>query len=85
MTMQEVNAKIVKEFQDEIQSAVSYHQMALTVKSEGREVESFYLFKIAQDEMSHAKWIYDYSKENSLQLPADQLQKYKELESAHKF
>lgn len=85
MTMQEVNAKLAAEFPKEMDSAVEYHSAALAAKNAGKEMEYVYLFKIAQDEMTHAKFIHDYMIENGLHIPPDQAQRYKELEAAHNF
>lgn len=83
MTMEEVHAKLVEELEDEIDSAVEYHQMALTMEDHGCG-ECFFLMQIAKDEMSHAKWIHDYAHRRGLPIAEEVEKRYKELEMAHK-
>ena len=85
MTVKEIHDHMLKEFPEEMQSAVDYHQMALAAKEAGKETEYIYLFSIARDEMTHAKHLHEYLTENGIQIPEDQERRYKELDAAHKF
>ena len=84
MTSNEVKDKLMKELTEEMQSAVDYHQMAVDLKNQDCK-ECVFLYAIAKDEMTHAKWIHDYLEDSGMQIPKEVTAKYMELESAHKF
>lgn len=85
MTIAEINEKLVKELEEEIDGAEKYHEMAISAKTNDREDMGVYLFAIAKDEMIHAKTIHDFLKENKVEIPKDTEDKYIKFESAHKF
>lgn len=85
MNMNEIVVALQKEFQEEMDGAVKYHEMALAAKKSGFEIESAYIMDMAIDEMHHVEWIKEFLDEKSAAIPEDVRRRYMAMKEAHKF
>lgn len=84
MSMDELKAKILEEFKEEMDGAVKYHKMALAAEELGRSMDYVNLMCIAKDEMSHSWMLHEWLHDHAVDIPEDVEKKYRELEASHK-
>lgn len=79
MTLDEIEKALQGAFPDEIQDSNSYCDMAKSAETMGDRQTAKYLYAIAKDEYTHAKFIHEYMIDNGLPIPDIQEKAWKEL------
>lgn len=80
MTMGDVADKLVDDFEDEIDDSKKYLCMAKVAEKSGNEHDSYYLYEMAKDEYTHARFIKDFMEEHDIEIPEDHEERYHKLE-----
>lgn len=80
MTMGEVADKLADDFEDEIGDSRKYLCMAKVAEKSGNGSDSHYLYEMAKDEYTHARFIRDFMEEHDIEIPEDQDSRYHKLE-----
>lgn len=80
MTLEDISKKLHGDFNDEIQDANTYLNMAKCAQRMEHHDLAHYLCEMAKDEYSHAKFIHMYLVENGIDIDEEDKADWHELE-----
>lgn len=80
MTLPEISKTLQGELKDEIDGCKQYYNMGMSADDMRHYNLSHYLYEMAKDEYTHAKFIRDYMKENHVEVTDSEESAFAEIE-----